>query len=84
MLFTNIQLDDFQCTPARFIKWLEIEVAEEHEWIMMVIVNISAMFECGKPGGILKKRGRTGGRESTTTPARIHMMAKRCLWGKKR
>ena len=35
MLFTNIQLDDFQPTLAQFIEHLEIEGAEEHEWIMM-------------------------------------------------
>ncbi|KIK36462.1 hypothetical protein CY34DRAFT_16369 [Suillus luteus UH-Slu-Lm8-n1] len=35
MLFTNIQLDNFSPTLARFIKRIEIEGAEEHEWIMM-------------------------------------------------
>ncbi len=35
MLFTNIQLDDFQPTLARFVECLEIKGAAEREWIMM-------------------------------------------------
>ncbi|KAJ3525600.1 hypothetical protein NMY22_g10503 [Coprinellus aureogranulatus] len=35
MLFTRIQLDDFQPTLARFIERLDIEGADEKEWIMM-------------------------------------------------
>ena len=34
MLFTNIQLVDFQPTLAWFVERLEIEGAEEREWIM--------------------------------------------------
>ncbi|KAG1801161.1 uncharacterized protein BJ212DRAFT_1591443 [Suillus subaureus] len=35
MLFTNIQLDNFSPTLARFIKHIKIEGAEEREWIMI-------------------------------------------------
>ena len=63
MLFTNIQLDDFQPTLARFIERLEIEGAEEREWIMMGIVNIASIMEYGRPGGILRKLGCVGSKE---------------------
>ncbi|KAG2349793.1 hypothetical protein BDR05DRAFT_994785 [Suillus weaverae] len=35
MLFTNIQLDNFSPTLACYIECIEIEGAEEREWIMM-------------------------------------------------
>ena len=38
MLFTNIQFDDFSLTLARFLECIEIEGAEEHEWIMMAVM----------------------------------------------
>ena len=63
MLFTNIQLDDFQPTLARFIERLEIEGAEEREWIMMGIVNIASIMEYGRPGGLLRKVGCVGSKE---------------------
>jgi protein SMG6 len=63
MLFTNIQLDDFQPTLARFIERLEIEGAEEREWIMMGIINIASVMEYGKPGGVLRKVGCVGSKE---------------------
>jgi protein SMG6 len=63
MLFTNIQLDDFQPTLARFIERLEIEGAEEREWIMMGIINIASLMEYGKPGGMLSKVGCVGSKE---------------------
>ena len=63
MLFTNIQLDDFQPTLARFIERLEIEGAEEREWIMMGIINIASVMEYGKPGGVLSKVGCVGSKE---------------------
>lgn len=40
MLFTNIQLDDFYPTLSRFLERLEIEGAEERDWIMMAVVNV--------------------------------------------
>ncbi|KAF8162971.1 hypothetical protein B0H34DRAFT_744517 [Crassisporium funariophilum] len=57
MLFTNIQLDDFTPTLARFIERLEIEGAEERDWIMMAVVNIASILEYGRPSGVLRKIG---------------------------
>ncbi|KAE9406452.1 hypothetical protein BT96DRAFT_1014944 [Gymnopus androsaceus JB14] len=51
MLFTNIQLDDFKPTFSRFMERLELEGAEEREWIMMATVNIGSLFEYGKANG---------------------------------
>jgi protein SMG6 len=63
MLFTNIQLDDFQPTLARFIERLEIEGTEEREWIMMGVINIASIMEYGRPGGVLRKVGCVGSKE---------------------
>ncbi|RDB24144.1 hypothetical protein Hypma_008825 [Hypsizygus marmoreus] len=60
MLFTHIQLDDFAPTLARFIERLEIEDAEERDWLMMGVINVASLFEYGKPGSVL---GRVGGKE---------------------
>ncbi|KAJ6547339.1 hypothetical protein B0H19DRAFT_1075225 [Mycena capillaripes] len=80
MIFTNIQLDDFQPTLARFIERLEIEGAEEREWIMMAIVNVCAVLEYGKPAGVLKKGGGVGTRDmSGATAVMVRVMAKRAL-----
>ncbi|KAJ6489933.1 hypothetical protein C8R45DRAFT_1096904 [Mycena sanguinolenta] len=49
------QFDDFQLTLPWFIGRLEIKAAEEREWNMMAIVNVSAVLEYGKPTGVLKK-----------------------------
>jgi protein SMG6 len=54
MLFTNIELDHFKDTLARFLERLEIEDVEEREWIMMGIINICAVLEYGKPAGIIR------------------------------
>lgn len=64
MLFTNIQLDDFQPTLARFLERLAIEGAEEREWIMMATVNIASVLEYGKPSGLLRRMGGVAGRDS--------------------
>ncbi|KAG2028409.1 hypothetical protein BDR03DRAFT_1019849, partial [Suillus americanus] len=64
MLFTNIQLDDFTPTLARFLERIEIEGAEEREWIMMAVVNISAVLEYGRPSGVLRKIGGVGARDT--------------------
>ncbi|KAF7347164.1 PINc domain-containing protein [Mycena venus] len=55
MLFTNIHLDEFEPTLERFIERLEIDGADEREWIMMAVVNICAVLEYGNPDGVLKK-----------------------------
>ncbi|KAF7304708.1 PINc domain-containing protein [Mycena kentingensis (nom. inval.)] len=76
MLFTNINLDDFAVTLARFIERLEIEGADERDWIMMAVVNISAVLEYGKPTGVLKKSGGVGAtRDGATSSMRV--MSKR-------
>ena len=83
MLFTHIQLDDFQPTLARFIERLEIEGVEEREWIMMGVINIGAIFEYGRPGAVLR---RVGGKEAGSgvtneVAAMKVMMAKKVLSG---
>ncbi|KIK59672.1 hypothetical protein GYMLUDRAFT_651182 [Collybiopsis luxurians FD-317 M1] len=59
MLYTNIQLDDFNPTFSRFMERLELEGAQEREWIMMAIVNIGSLYEYGKANGVLKKAAPT-------------------------
>ena len=63
MLFTNIQLDSFNATMARFIERLAIEGAEEREWLMMAVVNIGAVLEYGKAGGMVRRFGGLGTKE---------------------
>ncbi|EPQ58457.1 hypothetical protein GLOTRDRAFT_72892 [Gloeophyllum trabeum ATCC 11539] len=60
MLFTNIQLDDFGKSLDRFLERLELDGAEEREWIMMAVVNIGGILEYGRPGGVLRKTGVLG------------------------
>ena len=60
MLFTNIQLDDFVPTLARFLERLQLEGAQEREWMMMAVINIVALSEYGKPTGVLKRTGGIG------------------------
>ena len=43
MLFTNVQLDDFQPTLARFIECLEIEGTEEREWGLLLLLLLWSM-----------------------------------------
>lgn len=52
MIFTHIQLDDFQPTLARYLERLQLDGAQEREWIMMAIVNVSAILNYGKDGPI--------------------------------
>ncbi|KAH9483736.1 Telomerase-binding protein EST1A [Psilocybe cubensis] len=83
MLFTNIQLDDFQPTLARFIERLEIEGAEEREWIMMAVVNIASILEYGKPNSVLRKIGCVGPKEvnGPQVVAAMRVMAKKAAGG---
>ncbi|KAG6379155.1 hypothetical protein JVT61DRAFT_11595 [Boletus reticuloceps] len=72
MLFTNIDLDDFAPTLSRFLERLEIEGAEERQWIMMAVTNDGALLEYGRPGGVLRRAGGTGTRDATSTiPFRV-------------
>lgn len=72
MLFTNIQLDGFDPTLSRFLEHLEIEGAEERQWIMMAVTNIGAIMEYGRPGGVLRRSGGVGTRDAaSSTPFRV-------------
>lgn len=77
MLFTNIQLDDFSPTLARFLERIEIEGAEEREWIMMAVVNIGAVLEYGRPSGVLRKIGGVGARDTGAGGPAVKV-AKKC------
>jgi protein SMG6 len=77
MLFTNIQLDDFLPTLARFLERIEIEGAEEREWIMMAVVNVGAILEYGRPSGVLRKIGVVGAREGGAGGTTIRVVAKK-------
>ncbi|KDQ62457.1 hypothetical protein JAAARDRAFT_54406 [Jaapia argillacea MUCL 33604] len=68
MLFTNIQLDDFPKTVDRFLEWLDLDGAEERDWIMMAIVNIGSILEYGRPSGMLRKTGALGLSVSAAVP----------------
>ncbi|KAH6918955.1 hypothetical protein BKA70DRAFT_1458601 [Coprinopsis sp. MPI-PUGE-AT-0042] len=82
MLFTNIQLDDFQPSLARFIERLNIEGAEEKEWIMMGTVNIAAILEYGRPSGLLRKLGVVGPKDANVAQAAaMRVMAKKAAAG---
>ena len=63
MLFTNIQLDDFPGTLARFLERLEMEGegVEEREWVMMGIVNLGAVLEYGRASSVVRRAGGFGG-----------------------
>ncbi|EUC56140.1 transmembrane protein, putative, partial [Rhizoctonia solani AG-3 Rhs1AP] len=57
LLFTRIQLDDFDTDLARFIERLEIEGPSSvrgAEWIMIGVCCIGAMLEFGQPDGVIK------------------------------
>lgn len=77
MLFTNIQLDDFTSTLARFLERLEIEGAQEREWIMMAVVNIAAIMEYGRQSGVLRRIGGVGATREGTGLAPVRMVARR-------
>lgn len=77
MLFTNIQLDDFASTLARFLERLEIEGAQEREWIMMAVVNIGAIMEYGRQSGVLRRIGGVGATREGTGITPVRMVARR-------
>ncbi|KAJ3473398.1 hypothetical protein NLI96_g13022 [Meripilus lineatus] len=57
MLFTNIQQNDFEGMPTQFEEKLVIEggkYIKEREWIMMAVINISAILEYRKQTAVLK------------------------------
>jgi len=63
MLFTNIQLDDFISTLAHFSERLEMEGEgiEEHEWVMMGVINLSTVLEYGRTLSIIRRMAGFGG-----------------------
>ncbi|KAF8559498.1 hypothetical protein OG21DRAFT_1594361 [Imleria badia] len=71
MLFTNIQLDNFAPTLSRFLERLEIEGAEERQWIMMAVTNIGAIMDYGRPGGVLRRAGAGTRDAASSTPFRV-------------
>lgn len=88
MLFTNVQLDDFHPTLARFMERLRLEGAEEREWIMMAVVNIAAVLEYGKASGVLRSTGGIGSgggsskdvstaAQAAAASARVNMLVKK-------
>lgn len=90
MLFTNIQLDDFALTLARFMERLQLEDAEEHDWIMMAVVNVATLLEYGKPMGVLRSTegigsGATVGKDvpsavqAAAASAKVNMLAKKVV-----
>ncbi|PPR00169.1 hypothetical protein CVT26_008888 [Gymnopilus dilepis] len=85
MVFTNIELDDFQPTLARFIERLKIEGAEEREWIMMGVVDVSSVLdsEYGRPNGLLRRLGCVGPKEvnGPQVDAAMRVVAKKAAAG---
>lgn len=60
LLFTRVQLDDFDTVLARFVERLEIEgvsAVREPEWIMIGVCCVGAVLEFGRPDGVIKARG---------------------------
>jgi len=55
MLFTKIQLDDFQSTLSRLLERLQIEEIEERDWMMMAVINIGSVLEYCHPTAVLKQ-----------------------------
>lgn len=77
MLFTNIQLDDFTSTLARFLERLEIEGAQERDWIMMAVLNIGAIMEYGRQNSVLRRIGGVGANREGNGVTPVRMVARR-------
>ncbi|KAF9533398.1 hypothetical protein CPB83DRAFT_472504 [Crepidotus variabilis] len=67
MLFTHIQMDDFDPTLARLMERLTLSSSslssndlEERDWIMMAVINIGAILEYGRPTGVVRRVGGVG------------------------
>ena len=86
MLFTNIQLDSFNATMARFVERLAIEGAQEREWLMMATINICAVLEYGKAGSVVRRCGGLGTKDGVNVQAQaeitiMRVMAKKAVAG---
>jgi protein SMG6 len=81
MLFTNIQLDDFTGTLARFLERLEMEGEgiEEREWVMMGVINLGAVLEYGRASSVIRRMGGFGGVKDGTNlgSAGVRVVVKR-------
>lgn len=81
MVFTNIQLDDFAGTLARFLERLEMEGegVEEREWVMMGVINLGALLEYGRASSLIRRAGGFEGVKEGTNlgSAGIKVMIKR-------
>jgi hypothetical protein len=68
MLFTNIQLDDFAGTLAHFLERLKMEGegVDRHEWVMMGVVNLSAVLKYGHASSVVRRVGGFGVKEGTS------------------
>ena len=76
MLFTHIQLDDFHPTLARFLERLQLDGAQERDWIMMAVVNIGALFEYGKSDALIRPSPSDAGSSGTTSAKKRELVAK--------
>ncbi|KZV80102.1 hypothetical protein EXIGLDRAFT_817522 [Exidia glandulosa HHB12029] len=66
MLFTHIQLDDFDIVLARFLEKQQLDSFEEREWIMMAVTNLAAALDSGRSSGVLRKTGAFGEKKERT------------------
>jgi protein SMG6 len=80
MIFTKIQLDDFDDIFARFFERLEedrlgTKSLPQVEWVMMGVINLAACLQYGVEDGLLRKASaeetsrRGGGRKEVVEPA---------------
>ena len=76
MLFTHIQLDDFHPTLARFLERLQLDGAQERDWIMMAVVNVGALLEYGKADALLRPSSSEVGPTSATAAKKRELVAK--------
>ena len=86
MLFTNIQLDSFNGTMARFIERLTVEGLEEGKWLMMATINICAILEYGKAGSVVRRCKGLGTKDGANVQAQaeisiMRVMAKKAAAG---
>lgn len=76
MLFTHIQLDDFHPTLARFLERLQLDGAQERDWVMMAVVNVGALLEYGKSDALLRPTPSEAGPSSSTAAKKRELVAK--------
>ncbi|KAK7063547.1 PINc domain-containing protein [Favolaschia claudopus] len=67
MLFTGVDLDNFQSTLDQFMTRLAVEELHECEWIMLAVVNVCAVLEYGSLTGVLKQASRSSSSSNAST-----------------